>query len=45
MFAALTAGVQANAQVPDYGVWPAGVTFTDINSNTYDIDAILDAGK
>lgn len=34
-----------NAQIPDYGVWPSGVTFTDINGTTHDMDAILDAGK
>jgi hypothetical protein len=43
--ACMTAGVQANAQIPDYGIFPLGVTFTDINSTTHDIDAILDAGK
>lgn len=42
---AITLGFNAQAQIPDYGVWPAGVTFTDINGTTHDIDAILDAGK
>jgi hypothetical protein len=35
----------ASAQIPDYGIWPAGVTFTDINGTSHDIDAILDSGK
>lgn len=35
----------ASAQIPDNGVWPAGVTFTDLNGTDHDIDAILDAGK
>ncbi|MFT4601191.1 MAG: hypothetical protein ACI857_001369 [Arenicella sp.] len=43
--AAMTAGVQANAQIPDYGVFPAGFVITDINGGTHDVDAILDAGK
>lgn len=42
---AITMGFNSQAQIPDYGVWPAGVTLTDIDGNTYDIDAILDAGK
>lgn len=47
--ASLLSGVlfsnNTNAQIPDYGVWPSGVTFTDINGTTYDIDAILNSGK
>jgi len=35
----------ASAQLPDNGIWPAGVTFTDINGTTHDMDALLDAGK
>lgn len=42
---AITLGFNAQSQIPDYGVWPAGVTFTDINGTTHDMDAILDAGK
>ncbi len=44
VIAAFTASVGANAQIPDYGVWPAGVILTDIDGNTHDIDAKLDAG-
>lgn len=42
---AIAVATGANAQIPDNGIWPAGVTFTDINSNTHDIDAYLDAGQ
>lgn len=43
--AAVAVSTNASAQIPDYGVWPSGVTFTDINGVTHDVDAILDAGK
>ena len=43
--AVLLTGLTATAQTPDYGIWPAGVVFTDINGNQHDIDAILDAGQ
>ena len=43
--AVCAAAFSSNAQIPDYGVWPAGVVFTDINGNQHDIDAILDAGQ
>lgn len=36
---------QLNAQIPDYGVWPSGVVFTDLDGGTHDIDAILDSGR
>lgn len=42
---AITLGFNAQAQIPDYGVWPSGVVLTDINGTQHDIDAILDAGK
>lgn len=43
--ALMTVAGQANAQTPDYGVYPGGLTLTDYpGGNTYDIDAILDAG-
>lgn len=45
LFGAFTFAINANAQIPDNGVWPLGVTFTDINGVTHDVDAILDAGK
>ncbi|MGB0932759.1 MAG: T9SS type A sorting domain-containing protein [Lishizhenia sp.] len=35
----------ATAQIPDNGVWPSGVTVTDINGNVHDFDAILNSGK
>lgn len=38
-------GIAAHAQIPDNGVWPAGVVFTDINGMQHDIDAILDNGQ
>lgn len=43
--AAVAVTSNATAQLPDYGVWPSGVTFTDINGNVHDVDAQLDAGK
>jgi hypothetical protein len=42
---AVLTGLSATAQIPDYGVFPAGVVFTDINGGSHDIDAILDAGQ
>lgn len=45
VFVAASFTINASAQIPDNGVWPSGVTFTDINGVTHDIDAILDAGK
>lgn len=42
---ALTIAIHSNAQIPDNGVWPAGIVLTDLDGNTYDIDAILDSGK
>lgn len=41
---AITFGFNAQAQIPDNGIWPSGVVLTDINGVQYDIDAILDAG-
>jgi thiol-disulfide isomerase/thioredoxin len=43
--ALISIGFNAQAQLPDNGIWPSGVTFTDINGNVHDIDAMLDAGK
>src|SRR5690554_7394319 len=45
VFVAASFTINASAQIPDNGVWPLGVTFTDINGVTHDVDAILDAGK
>ncbi|RYM34048.1 T9SS type A sorting domain-containing protein [Brumimicrobium glaciale] len=45
VFIAASFTMNASAQIPDNGIWPAGVTFTDINGTTHDMDAILDAGK
>lgn len=43
--ALMTFAGSANAQLPDYGVYPGGLMLTDYpGGNTYDIDAILDAG-
>ena len=43
--AALTFGVQANAQLPDYGVFPAGLILDEFGTGpVYDIDSILDSG-
>src|SRR5687768_2900372 len=42
--AALTIGGHANAQLPDYGIYPGGLVLTDFTGGTHDIDAILDAG-
>jgi hypothetical protein len=42
---AVLTGLTATAQIPDYGVFPSGVVFTDINGGTHDIDAILDNGQ
>jgi hypothetical protein len=42
---AILTGLSATAQIPDYGVFPAGKTLTDITGTTHDIDALLDAGK
>lgn len=35
----------AMAQSVENDIWPGGFTLTDINGNTYAIDAILDSGK
>ncbi len=44
--ALMTVAGSANAQLPDYGVYPGGLTLTDYpGGTTYDIDAILDSGK
>lgn len=45
VFIAASFTMNASAQIPDNGIWPAGVTFTDINGNSHDMDALLDAGK
>ncbi|MEZ4924605.1 MAG: T9SS type A sorting domain-containing protein [Crocinitomicaceae bacterium] len=43
---ALVVGSQANAQLPDNGVYPGGLVLTQFGgSPTHDIDAQLDAGK
>ncbi len=42
---AITFGFNAQAQIPDNGIWPSGVVLTDIDGVQHDIDAILDAGK
>lgn len=42
--AAVAVANSANAQLPDLGVYPSGHVITDINSNTHDVDAILDGG-
>lgn len=40
-----TVANNASAQLPDYGVFPSGVTVTDINGTVHDFDAILNSGK
>ena len=40
-----TTVISVNAQIPQYGIWPSGVVFADINGNQHNIDAILDAGQ
>ena len=44
--AALTFGVQANAQLPDYGVFPSGLMLDQFGTGgpLYDVDSILDSG-
>lgn len=41
---ALTIASGANAQLPDYGYYPAGHVITDIDGVSHDVDAILDSG-
>ena len=44
--AALFAGLNASAQLPNYGVFPSGITITDYpGGTTHDFDAILDSGQ
>lgn len=44
--AMLTIASQANAQLPDNGVYPGGLMLTEFGGGpTHDIDAILDSGK
>lgn len=43
--AAMTFSVQASAQLPDYGVFPAGLILDEFGTGpVYDIDSILDSG-
>lgn len=43
--AAVTVGIQANAQLPDNGVYPGGLILDEFQSGpVFDVDSILDSG-
>ncbi len=43
--AVLAISTGANAQLPDYGYYPAGHIITDIDGTSHNVDAILNSGK